>query len=181
MNKKKILFSQIIVTIVSIILGILLHFAYEWSNLNKFVAVFSAVNESTWEHLKLAFYPMIIVGIIQAFFIYKESNNYLEAKAVGIFTAISLIVIFFYAYTGIIGTNYAIINILIFVVSVIVGEYIAYRMMISKNESSFLSKLLSIIILIYLLVCFIIFTYNTPRINFFKDPVTGKYGLEARG
>lgn len=39
------------------ILGVLLHFTYEWSGDNPAVGLFSAVNESTWEHLKLIFFP----------------------------------------------------------------------------------------------------------------------------
>ena len=49
---------QIFSTIFVMILGTLLHFTYEWSGGNLLVASFSAVNESTWEHLKLLFYPM---------------------------------------------------------------------------------------------------------------------------
>ena len=45
-------------------IGALLHFTYEWSNNNSLIATFSTVNESTWEHLKLAFFPILIFGII---------------------------------------------------------------------------------------------------------------------
>ena len=34
-------------------LGALLHFLYELSGCNKVVAIFAAVNESTWEHIKI--------------------------------------------------------------------------------------------------------------------------------
>ena len=54
---------QIITIFICLILGILLHFTYEWAGENIIVGIFSAVNESTWVHLKLAFYPMLIMGI----------------------------------------------------------------------------------------------------------------------
>lgn len=47
------------------ILGVLLHFTYEWSNDNPAVGLFSAVNESTWEHLKLIFFPMLLLTMIE--------------------------------------------------------------------------------------------------------------------
>ena len=70
-ERTKIKKTQIIVAILIIIIGTLLHFTYEWSGENNFVASFSAVNESTWEHLKLVFFPMLILGIIEYFFIKK--------------------------------------------------------------------------------------------------------------
>ena len=39
------------------IAGTLLHFAYEYSMENPLVAMFAPVNESTWEHMKLLFWP----------------------------------------------------------------------------------------------------------------------------
>ena len=167
---KKIKTAQIIVIILSLIIGTILHFTYELSGENNFVASFSAVNESTWEHLKLVFFPMLILGIIEYFVVKKESNNYIEAKTIGIFTAICFIIVFFYTYTGILGTNFFVIDILTFILSIIIGEYVAYRLMTIENQSTTLSKVLSIGILIFLLLCFIIFTYNPPKVNLFKDP-----------
>ena len=59
MEKKKIIRFQIFSVIFTWILGTILHFLYEWSGDNKIIASFSAVNESTWEHLKLVFFPTI--------------------------------------------------------------------------------------------------------------------------
>ena len=44
--------------------GTLLHFVYEWSGENVLVAAFSAVNESTWEHMKLLFFAILLVGFL---------------------------------------------------------------------------------------------------------------------
>ena len=37
-----------------IVVGSVLHFAYDWSGHHRVVAVFAAVNESYWEHIKIA-------------------------------------------------------------------------------------------------------------------------------
>ena len=76
-NKSLILNFQIISTIFSMILGTLLHFTYNWSNNNLLVGVFSAVNESTWEHLKLLFFPMLITTILGYFYIGNNIPNFL--------------------------------------------------------------------------------------------------------
>ena len=46
---------NIVIAIIFIsVIGTLLHFMYEWSGHNKVVSLFAAVNESTWEHIKIA-------------------------------------------------------------------------------------------------------------------------------
>lgn len=173
----KLIKIELIVTILELILGTLLHFIYEWSGNNVIIASFSAVNESVWEHLKLVFYPMLILGVIEYYFVKNIANNYIEAKAIGIFTAISFIVISFFTYTGIIGTNFFIIDILIFIISIILGEWTSYKLMKRKNESTIQTKILASGILIFLLSCFIIFTYVTPQVNLFRDFTNGTYGI----
>ncbi len=176
-NSSRLLKIEIIVTVFVLLLGTLLHFVYEWSGKSLWIASFSAVNESVWEHLKLVFYPMLVTGIIEYFFVRKIANNYIEAKTIGIFSAISFIVISFFTYTGIIGENFFVMDILIFIISIILGEWISYKLMKRKEESMIQSKVLASFIIIFLLFCFIICTYYTPRVNLFRDPITGEYGI----
>ena len=176
-KENKLLKIQIIVILFCLILGTLLHFTYEWSGENLFVGSFSAVNESVWEHLKLAFYPMLIAAIIEYFFVKNIANNYVEAKTIGIFTAISFIVVAFFTYSGIIGTSIIAIDILLFIISIILGEYVAYKLMKRNDESTVATTSLSIIILAFLLLCFVIFTYLPPEVNLFRDVTTGVYGI----
>lgn len=167
---KKLKTVQIVVIILAIVFGTLLHFTYEWSGENRIIGLFSATNESVWEHLKLVFYPMLILAIVEYFVVKKEANNYIEAKSLGIFLAIAFIIVFYYTYTGIIGKTFFIIDILTFIISIILGEWVSYKLMIRKSESTTLSKILSSAIIFYFLISFILFTYNPPNINLFKDP-----------
>ena len=176
-KSNKLIKAELIVILFSLILGTLLHFTYEWSGNNLLVGSFSAVNESVWEHLKLVFYPMLIATIIEYFFVKDVSNNYVEAKTIGIFTAICFIIISFFTYSGVIGTSIVVIDILIFIISIILGEYVAYKLMKRENESTVTTESLSIIILVFLLLCFIIFTYLPPEVNLFRDVTTGIYGI----
>lgn len=176
-KKSKLIKAQLIAILFSLILGTLLHFTYEWSGKNLFVGSFSAVNESVWEHLKLVFYPMLIATIIEYFFVKDVANNYIEAKAIGIFTAMAFIVVTFFTYSGIIGTSIIVIDILIFILSIILGEYVAYRLMKRRDESTVTTESLAIIILAFLLLCFVIFTYLPPEVNLFRDVTTGVYGI----
>ena len=173
MEKNKLINFQIFSIILEIILGALFHFTFEWSNQNALVGAFSSVNESTWEHLKLAFFPMLLTAII-GFFVFNENKNFFCSKAIGIITTISFITIFFYSYTGILGRNLSIIDILSFVFAIILGEYISYKRIVSNTDCN---NTLSLILLTILFFLFIFFTYNPPKIALFQDPLTGLYGI----
>lgn len=175
MNIVKIKKFQIFSAIVVFLLGTLLHFTYDLSNGNKIIALFSAVNESTWEHLKLIFFPMLITTIIGYFIIGKDIKNYWCSKTKGIIVAILFTIIFFYTYTGILGKNIAFIDISSFFIAVIIGEFVSYLLMINNFKCN---DLIAKIILLILIICFIIFTFVTPQIGLFKDPITGIYGIK---
>jgi len=164
---------EIISAIFAITIGTLLHFTYEWSNNNPIVGIFSAINESTWEHLKILFIPMLITTIA-GYFYYKDLPNYLCSKTKGILLSMLFVVVIFYTYSGIIGKSFGIINILIFIVAIIVGEIYAYKKIKSNTPCN---NLIPKIILLILSISFIVFTFKTPHIGIFKDPVNGSYGI----
>ena len=174
MDNAKIRNYQIASAIFACIAGTLLHFTYKFFGENNFVALFSAVNESVWEHLKLLFFPMLLSIIIGYFFIGKNVPNFLCSKLMGILVSLFFIIVFFYTYTGIIGKSIIFVDIASFFVSVILGEYLSYKFMISNFRCN---TILAIIILVIILVCFFLFTYFTPKIQIFKDPVTNQYGV----
>ncbi len=176
MDKNKIRNYQIFSTIFTFILGTLLHFIFEWSGENIIVASFSAINESVWEHLKLLYFPMLLTLIIGYFYIGKNAPNFLCSKTIGIITSMLFTIIFFYTYSGILGKNIAIVDISLFFVTTILGEYVAYKLMNSMFKCN---NKVAILVLILIGICFIIFTYSTPKIGIFRDPITEQYGLEV--
>lgn len=173
--KNKLRSYQFFSLIFTFILGSLLHFTYTLSGDNPVVAIFSSINESVWEHLKLLFFPMILTIIIGYFYIGKELPNFLCSKTIGILVSMVFMIIFFYTYTGILGKNIPAIDIASFFIATILGEFIAYVLIVNKFKCN---NVIAIITLIIIFICFIIFTYFTPNIGIFKDPVTGQYGLE---
>lgn len=174
MQKKSSVFKiELLNTIFILLLGTILHFAFEWSNNNLLVGTFSSVNESTWEHLKLLFFPIMITAIIGHFFL-KINHNYLCVKTNGILIALTFTIVFFYTYTGILGTNFAFLNIGIFIVTVILSQYYTYKK-VQSNKSC--NNSISSIILIILFLCFIIFTFFPPHIGLFQDPLTCMFGI----
>ena len=45
--------------------GNLLHFVYDWTGQSVAAGLFSAVNESTWEHMKLLAVPWILFSLAE--------------------------------------------------------------------------------------------------------------------
>ena len=174
MDKKKIRNFQIFSAIFTFVLGTILHFLYKWTGENHIVALFSSLNESVWEHLKLAYFPMMLTILIGYFYLGHNSCNFLCSKTIGILVAMVAIVTFFYTYTGVLGKNIPVIDISSFYISTLIGEFIAYLLMINKYKCN---NLIASIILIIIFISFIIFTYNTPNLGIFKDPITGQYGI----
>lgn len=173
--KKNLIIWQVAGLTSAAILGTLLHFLFQWTNLN-FIAPFSAVNESTWEHMKLVFIPSLIFAFVQSFFAKKEYPCFWLIKLIGILVGTLLIPILFYSLSGIFGKLPAVINVLIFFVSIII-EYLLEFFMFNKLSCNINLNILYVSILITILLLFIIFTFYPPKIPLFLDPVTNRYGI----
>ena len=96
--------------------GTILHYLYDWLGEAVWIAPFSGVNESTWEHMKLLFWPMFIFAIIESFF-FCEIEDFWCIKLRGTLVGLSLIPIMFYTYNGVIGKSPDWLNISIFFIS----------------------------------------------------------------
>lgn len=158
------------------IFGSLLHFTFNWFNRFWFLGIFSAVNESTWEHLKLAVVPAILWAVLEVRFFKLKANNFIFAKALAIYLIPVLIIIFFYSYTTILGYNLLVFDISTFIVSVIIGQIVSYKIMNNPEFSQKWVKI-SILSLAVLVLAFIIFTFWAPHNFLFLDPVSGGYGI----
>jgi hypothetical protein len=155
------------------LIGTLLHFLYDWTDKNVISALFSGVNESTWEHMKLMFFSMFIFAFFQSFF-FKEQKNFWCVKLVGIVSALLLIPIIFYSYNGIFGKSPDFLNIAIFFISAAIAFIIETKRF--KKQKCKAGRL-AFIILCLIGVLFFIFTFYPPKIPLFVDPVTNSYGI----
>lgn len=155
--------------------GTILHFLYDWLGKAVWIAPFSGVNESTWEHMKLLFWPMFLFAIVQSFF-FRDREDFWCVKLRGILLGLGLIPIIFYTYNGVIGRSPDWINIAIFFIAAAIAYL--YEMRLFKNEkTSCKFPKLAIAILALIALLFVIFTFATPEIGIFKDPLTGSYGI----
>ena len=173
--KRSISLSQLIGFALTSVLGTVLHFLYDWLDESSWVAPFSSINESTWEHMKLLFWPMFIYTIVQSFF-FRDRKDFWCIKLRGILLGIILIPTLFYIYNGAIGKSPDWLNISIFFISAAIAYIYEYKLFRSeKIRCKYQTSAIFIICVIALL--FIVFTFITPEINIFKDPSTGTFGI----
>lgn len=166
----------------TIIMGTLLHFIYPWSGNNAIVGIFGTVNDSTWEHFKLFFWP-------QLFFLFMEGpairekikaisssdmnlKNYYTAKAVSFYIGIALMFSLFYTYTVIFRRSMILIDILIFIISIFASQYIGYKIFTGHYYLGVKVNNISITSIILLTFVFVFFTFNPPDMPIFKNPET---------
>ena len=155
--------------------GTLLHFLYDWLGEAAWIAAFSGVNESTWEHMKLLFWPMFLFAVVQSFF-FKDREDFWCVKTKGILLGLVLIPVLFYTYNGVIGSSPDWINIAIFFVSAAIA-YLCETRAFNRGKTVCKHPKRAIALLCVIAVLFIVFTFATPEINIFQDPLTSTYGI----
>ena len=160
-------------TLAVVTIGSLLHFAWAWSGRRSIVAVFAATNESTWEHLKMAFWPALLLSPIQRWF-YGTQPGWLFATAIWSLLPPLLIVVLFYGYTAIMGTNQIALDIATFVVAVFIGELLGYSVMPMRTAVGV--RVAAAAILLIAVVAFSTLSFRPPSWFLFEDPRGGAHG-----
>ena len=155
--------------------GTLLHFLYDRTNESLLVAPFSAVNESTWEHMKLFYFPWLISALICRLFS-DESENFWCVKLVGLLSGLTLIPVLFYTYNGAIGKSPDWLNISIFFVTA-AAVFLFETRLFEKEKLRCKRPWIAFAAILFIGVLFFGFTFFPPKLPIFQDPLTYTYGL----
>ena len=162
-----------------VVLGTILHFIYGWTKGAIFVAPFSAVNESTWEHMKIFFFPALFFTIFQSFF-FKDVDGFWLIKLKGTLLGMILIPLIFYTYNGAIGKSPDWFNIAIFFIAS--GLCFLYEGILIRNQKQYNKNLTKLSIMLFCIIglAFVLFTFETPELAIFLDPIYQSYGIYNR-
>lgn len=150
------------------ILGTLSHFFYEWSGSLSVIGLFSPVNESTWEHCKLLFFPMLIYSWFMSRKLKLSYPCITSALLTALLSGSLLIPVLFYTYTGILGFHLLALDMITFIACIILAFCIAYRLTLSCRAEN-LKPLLEILVML-LAAAFFLFTFYPPDLGFFRIP-----------
>lgn len=160
--------------------GFPLHFLFKWTGGNALAAAFSPVNESPWEHLKIIYFPVLLFLIIQLIYLKSKNTcipNLLWSTSLSILSAMALTTVSYYTYSGIAGKNIMWADISLFFISLFFAYMLSYHIIKSRPSRISGSRLAGAALFIALGALLIAFTYFTPHIPWFQDPVTGVYGI----
>lgn len=156
--------------------GTLLHFCYEWSNRAVWSILIAAVNESVWEHIKIFILPYLFWTIMEISYLRIPMKKTIVAKTIGTYVFAAITILFYYTYSGILGHSILILDIISVFIWVTLAHYISYKL-ISSNLKLDNFFTISVFALMILISMYLTFSVNPPKMDLFKDPQTGFYGI----
>ena len=156
-----------------------LHFVWDWTGNFLPTAIFAAVNESVWEHVKILSWSFLLWSVAEYYILRPDWKRFVTARTVGLVTVMLLTICFFYVYSGVLGRSVVWVDISSAAVWLLVGELVSIRALNSPYESEYF-YFICVALLTLILVMLLCFTVSAPHIGLFRDPITGLYGLETR-
>ena len=164
------------IIIISIV-GTLAHFLYDISNHNKIIGLFAAVNESTWEHIKIAITPTLLWALYDGY-IYGSNPNYFTAKIASLLIITIVIPLIFYSQKLLLKKDYVLINVLSFYIAIFLGQLSFYKI-IKLSPLDYVYSYISCVALFIFFACYLLLTLLPLKTFLFKDPITNKYGYKG--
>ena len=157
--------------------GTLLHFVYEWTGGDPLIAAFCAVNESTWEHMKLLTTPWVLWSIAELIALRRTGLPVLTARAAGLLAGLAAIPLLFYGYQGVLGRDIMWLDVAIFQIAVLLGFWVTWAMLRRRALASPVWQVAGAAVLAAVWAAFILWTFAPPDLPLFADPETGLRGI----
>ena len=117
--------ETIITTVLLIIIGTGMHFVHHASFFNHFLGYIFPITESVMAHMKMVFYPMLLLGIYLA--IRHGDIRELGAPVLGGIAVMPLIVASFFAYWMFVRHEIMAIDVVIYIAAMVLAVLLAKR------------------------------------------------------
>ena len=160
--------------VIATALGTVLHFLFDWTG-SLAVAPFSAVNESTWEHMKILFFPLLVFAMVQYQFFHADFAGFWWVKLIGTAVGVVGIPVLFYTFNGAFFATPDWLNIAFFFLACALGFLVEYLLFRASFSLAF--GWIAFAVILAVGVLFGIFTFLTPRLPLFQDPITCSFGV----
>ena len=167
--QQKLYQYDIVFGILSLILGGFLYVLYEWTGHHSFIGLITPVNGSTWEQLKLLFFPILLFSILEYCLIGHHFSAFITARTIGSLSGLFAAVILYYTYTGILGVAYLWLNAGVFFFSTALCYLVTWHYIAKRKTGNIYTNLLCICFLIGVVYVFIRFTHKPPSMNLFHS------------
>lgn len=161
------------------VLGSLLHFLFDWTKHNRIVAIFAAVNESYWEHIKIAVWPVMLLQISLFIAGGNQFPSFVPAATIALYSIPITMVGLIFLYKSISRRNILWLDISLFFVVIAVAQSLFVLLLQQLNPTTG-TIVLAVLFLVGLTAAFLRFTFHPPQEpDVFIDPINKKYGLRA--
>ena len=157
-------------------LSTFLHFSYDMTNHIFLFSIIGAVNESTWEHLKIGIFPWFTWFLIRSHY-FSIINSYFS-NFIAILSFMITIVVIFYGSNYILKKHYLPISISSFYIGILSGICFEYKI---KKENIFhpVLEIIGLIGCILIIIAGLILTYYPIKCFLTLDVRYNMYGIEA--
>ena len=178
MDKSKTAYENIWLWIIlTFFIGSFWHFGYEIFDKTYLTGLIFPINESVWEHLKIVYWPLLLMGLLQYKIKKNDQTNFGAGMLFGLITGMAVTFFGYYLYSSIIGES-LLIDILLFFIAIAIGFYVAAythtkNISMSHNTISAVGIAIIGITLGYL-------TINPPKVGPFIEKSSGTYGIDRK-
>ena len=160
--------DKILTIVLMIILGACMHFvmgALPSGGISAFLGNFFPVNETSWEHMKMMWYPLLAVGII---FSFKTGNRgYFASFVVCAVMAMLMNLGAFCLYQSLLGKTILIVDIMIYVSTMLCGALLACELPQKKWAQKLLPLWVALAVMITAGIIWL--TYYPGKVYVFLD------------
>lgn len=158
------------------LLAAVFHFIYGWSGQNPVVGLFAPVNESVFEHMKMALLPTVLWWDLYTLGRggVSRPGAWCTAGLVATLTSALAMPLLFYFYTGALGREYFPADLLVTLLAIGAGQLLGRHVYLHGKG---LPVRTALILTACTLAIFALLTLFPPHIPMFRDPVSGTYGM----
>ncbi len=160
------------------LIGACMHFLYDFSGKMTLIGAISPVNESVWEHSKMVLLPVILWWVLYYIVNGKkyciDKNAWMTGGLVSLVVSLLAMPMIYYFYTGAFGVEILIVDMLILLVAVFLGQMAGLHF---YRYSKGIDSTIVILLFVIIVLIFVAFTFNPPHFPIFMDGSTGTYGI----
>ena len=157
------------------IIGSLFHFIYDWSGKNIIVGLISPIDESIFQHIKLVVIPIICWWTFYYYLKGKNDNispeKWFAGALISLLSSIILIPSFYYLYTGALGIESLIVDVLILLVALFFAQLLGLHFF---RHSKGFDTTVVLCSFVFIILLFAILTLHSPNLPIFIDASKAK-------
>ncbi|MFQ9667545.1 DUF6512 family protein [Thomasclavelia spiroformis] len=154
--------------LVLFVVGSLFHFLYSLTGECFIIGLFVPINESIFEHTKMVVLPIFIWWFI--FYLFRKKDLFVNAwftsALIAMISAIIVIPMLFYFYSQAFGIESLVIDILILLVSLAIGQILGLHY---YRHGKGIEYHFAIFLMIVIIILFAFFTINPPAFPIFNS------------